>query len=143
MKINIQRIDASLPLPEYHTAGSAAFDFYARETTVVPSRELARIPSNLIIQAPPGHALVISARSSLAAKKGLVLANGIGLIDSDYCGPNDEILISVYNFTDREVIVEKGERLAQGMFLKVERGEWNEMAEINNNNRGGFGSTGL
>lgn len=47
-----------------------------------------------------------------------MLANGIGLVDSDYCGPNDEILISVYNLTNQEITIEKGDRLAQGMFLK-------------------------
>ncbi len=142
MQIKIKRLDKSLPLPSYHTAGSAAFDFYARTEIKILPKEIARIPSNLIIGTPKGHVLTIAARSSLASKKGLILANGIGTIDSDYCGPEDEILISVYNFSDKEVIVEKGERIAQGMFIKIEQGEFEDADEVASVSRGGFGSTG-
>ena len=142
MLVSIKRLDKSLPLPQYHTTGSAAFDLSAKIETVILPKQLARIPSGLIIGTPHGYVLTLAARSSLAAKKGLMLANGIGTIDSDYCGPEDEILISVYNFTDQTVTVEKGERIAQGMFLKVEQGEWREVDEITEKSRGGFGSTG-
>ncbi len=142
MQVLIKRLDKSLPLPRYHTSGSVAFDFSARIESTVRPKQIARIPSGLIIGTPTGYVLTLAARSSLAAKKGLMLANGIGTIDSDYCGPEDEILISVYNFTDQIVTVEKGERIAQGMFLKVEQGEWKEVDEITEKSRGGFGSTG-
>jgi len=142
MKIKIKRLGQSLSLPRYHTAGSAGFDLSARvETTILP-KQIARIPSGLIISTPIGYVLTLAARSSLASKKGLMLANGIGTIDSDYCGPDDEILLSVYNFTDQIVIIEKGERIAQGMFLKVEQAQWEEVEEITAKSRGGFGSTG-
>lgn len=142
MQIKIKRLDQTIPLPKYHTAGSAGFDLSARvETTILP-KQIARIPTGLIIGTPTGYVLTLAARSSLASKKGLMLANGIGTIDSDYCGPEDEILLSVYNFTDQTVVVEKGERIAQGMFLKVEQGEWEEVQEVAANSRGGFGSTG-
>ena len=71
-----------------------------------------------------------------------MLANGVGTIDRDYCGENDEILISVYNFTDNQVLVEKGERVAQGMFVRIDQGNWNEVDKMAENDRGGFGSTG-
>ncbi len=142
MEIQIKRIDASLPLPKYHTSGSAGFDLYARISTVVPPRGLAKIPSNLIVATPPGYLLLLSARSSLAAKKGLCMPNGVGIVDSDYAGPADEILISVYNFSDKEATVERGERIVQGVFIKVEQAVWNEVLELGPTNRGGFGSTG-
>lgn len=142
MEVLIKRLDKSLPLPQYHTSGSAAFDLSARVETIIEPKQIARIPSGLIIGTPTGYVLTLAARSSLAAKKGLMLANGIGTIDSDYCGPNDEILISVYNFSDKVVTVEKGERIAQGMFLKIEQGEWKEVEEVAEKSRGGFGSTG-
>lgn len=142
MEILIKRLDKSLPLPQYHTSGSAGFDLSARVETIIEPKQIARIPSGLIIGTPTGYVLTLAARSSLASKKGLMLANGIGTIDSDYCGPEDEILISVYNFTDESVTVEKGERIAQGMFLKVEQGEWKEVEEVAEKSRGGFGSTG-
>lgn len=142
MLVKIKRTDASLPAPKYHTAGSAAFDFCSRETLTVAPHGLTRVPTGLIIATPEGYVLVVSARSSLAIKKGLMLANGIGLVDSDYRGPNDEILISVYNLTNQEITIEKGDRLAQGMFLKVERAQWEEVAAMEAADRGGFGSTG-
>lgn len=137
----IKRLDQSLPLPRYHTIGSAGFDLSARVETTIAPKQIARIPSGLIIGTPTGYVLTLAARSSLASKKGLMLANGIGTIDSDFCGPEDEILISVYNFSDQSVTVEKGERIAQGLFLKVEQGEWEEVEEISKQSRGGFGST--
>lgn len=142
MQIKIKRLDQSLPLPQYHTAGSAAFDLSARMEITIEPKQIARIPSGLIIGTPSGYVLTLAARSSLASKKGLMLANGIGTIDSDYCGPEDEILISVYNFTEKTVTVEKGERIAQGMFLKIEQAEWEEVQEVSQKSRGGFGSTG-
>ncbi|MEK7606889.1 MAG: dUTP diphosphatase [Patescibacteria group bacterium] len=143
MQVAIKRIDSTLPLPRYQTAGAAGFDFYAREAVTVAAHSLARIPSNFIIRIPAGFVLFITARSSLAAKKGLMLANGVGTIDSDFCGPADEILISVYNFTDASVAVERGERIAQGVFVRMDRAEWEEVEIVESSNRGGFGSTGM
>ncbi len=142
MKIRIVRIDKSLPLPEYQTEGAVAFDLYAREDVKIAPGELKLIPSNFIIEVPKGHALILAARSSLARKKGLALANGIGVVDQDYHGPKDEIGILVRNFTSAEVAVGKGERIAQGLIVPVERAEWEETDSIKEESRGGFGSTG-
>lgn len=142
MQIKIKRIDKDLSLPAYQTNGSAGFDIYARENTVIAPKTIALIPSNLIIATPPGYMLVIASRSSTPKRKGLMIANGIGIVDSDYCGNEDEIGVLVYNFTDNEVTVEKGERIAQGLFVKVEQGQWEEVDEMIAKTRGGFGSTG-
>ncbi len=142
MNITIKRIDPSLPLPQYQTKGAVAFDLYARIEDVIKPKELKLIPTNLIIETPEGYMLMLAARSSLAKKKGLMMANSVGIIDQDYCGDTDEIGLMLYNFTDTDVSIEKGERLAQGMFVKIERGEWNEVQDMNTKNRGGFGTTG-
>jgi len=142
MDIKIKRVDKSLPMPEYKTSGSIAFDMYSREEMKIAPKSLALLPSNFIIKTPESHGLILSARSSLAKKKGLMLANGVGTIDRDYCGENDEILLSVYNFTDEEVVVEKGERIAQGMFICIDSGNFVEVEKMEEGNRGGFGSTG-
>ena len=77
-----------------------------------------RIPTGLINATPEGRMFWSLAPGHLwPSEKGPMLANGIGLVDSDYCGPNDEILISVYNLTNQEITIEKGDRLAQGMFF--------------------------
>lgn len=142
MQIKIKRLDKELPLPTYQTAGSAGFDIYARENTVIAPKSIILVPSNLIIATPPGYMLVVASRSSTPKRKGLMVANGIGIVDSDYSGPEDEIKILVYNFTENEVVVEKGERIAQGLFVKVEQGQWEEVEEMESPTRGGFGSTG-
>jgi len=140
--VKIRRVDNAIPLPKYHTKGSVGFDFYVRETTKIKAKSLGLVPLNNIIKVPKNMVLLIFARSSLARKKGLVLSNSVGVIDQDYCGPEDEIKASVYNFTDKDVIVEKGERIVQGIFLPVFIANFTEVQEITQKSRGGFGSTG-
>src|SRR3989344_4463542 len=121
MKVKIKRLDNAIELPKYHTPESAGFDIAAAEDAIVQPREIKIIRSGLIIEAPPEHFLLIAPRSSLALKKGLSMPQSVGIIDSDFSGPNDEISLVVYNFTDKPVSVSKGERLAQGIFLKNDR----------------------
>ncbi|MBU0596870.1 dUTP diphosphatase [Patescibacteria group bacterium] len=142
MQVKIKRIDKSLPLPEYQTKGSVAFDFYTRKETTIESHGFKMLPTNLIIETPPGYALVIAARSSSAKKKGLNMRNGIGVIDQDYCGEGDEIHLLIQNLTDSAVQIEKGERLAQGIFVHIDTADWNEVDNMESDDRGGFGSTG-
>lgn len=143
MKIKIKRIDKSLPLPSYQTKGSVGCDLYARVTIKIPAKTLARIPANVIVETPPGFMFLIALRSSTPFKKGLMKPNGIGVGDQDFSGPDDEYQVAVYNFTDQEVVVKKGDRVAQGIFVPVERIEWDEVESMNHHKtRGGFGSTG-
>src|SRR2546423_10775609 len=140
--VAIKRIDRELPLPEYATAGSVGFDLYCREDTEIAPRKLARIPANVIVSTPPGYMLLLTMRSSTARRKGLLIPNGVGIIDQDYCGEGDELMISVYNFREEPVSVLRGERVAQGIFVPITRATWNEVDDIGLG-RGGFGSTGL
>lgn len=141
MRVKIKRVDKSLPLPQYQTRGSVAFDMYSRVKTTIHSHKHEILPSNLIISVPEGYFLMVTARSS-TAKKGLILGNGVGVIDQDYNGPKDEVGILVYNNSDRSVDINPGERIAQGLIIPVERAEWEETEEMGKNSRGGFGSTG-
>ncbi|MFA6274383.1 MAG: dUTP diphosphatase [Candidatus Paceibacterota bacterium] len=140
MKIKIKRIDKSLPMPEYHTNGAVAFDLYSRTDVIVQSKSLERLPTNIIVKIPEGFMLEIKDRSSTLKKKGLLVSTGF--IDNDFCGEADEILLQVYNITEKEVIIEKGERLGQGVFIKIEKAEWEEVDLMDENSRGGFGTTG-
>ena len=142
MIVRITRIDTDLPLPKYETAGSVGFDLLAREDTAVPPGGIALVPANVIIEAPKGYALMLASRSSTPKKKGLLTPHGIGIIDHDYCGPEDELKVQVYNFTKEEVVVNRGERIAQGLFVRVDTAEFKEVDEISAESRGGFGSTG-
>ena len=141
MKVNITRIDESLPLPEYKTEGAVGFDLYARRATRIAPGESVRIPANVIIQTPPGYLLLLAARSSLSKKHGLMLANGIGVIDQDFCGLEDEIQLAIINVGNETHFIERGERLVQGILIQIERAEWDE-TEIQAPTRGGFGTTG-
>ncbi len=142
IKIPIKRIDKSLPLPRYETAGSVGFDLFCRKGAVVKPKEIKLIPANIIVKTPPGYMLLLALRSSTPAKRGLMLANGIGVIDQDYSGLKDEIKIQVYNFSKNRVKVERGERIAQGIFVKVGKADWQEIKKTTPHSRGGFGSTG-
>lgn len=142
MNVKIKRIDKTMPLPIYETDGAVGFDILAREETKIPSKEIAMVPSNLIVEVPKEYMLVVASRSSTPRKKGLLPPHGFGIIDHDYCGPEDEIRVLVYNFTEGEVIVQKGEKIAQGVFVKIDKFQWEEVDEIRNESRGGFGSTG-
>ena len=141
MNVKIKRLDKSLPLPEYKTDGAVGFDIYVRETTTIGPGKVELIPGNIIVETPPGYMLLIALRSSTPRKKGLIKPHGIGVIDNDYCGEDDEIKVQVYNYTDKDVVVEKGERIAQGIFVKIDTCKWEETDEMGKS-RGGFGSTG-
>lgn len=122
--------------------GAAGFDFVCRLSVAVQPHSLARIPANVIICVPPGHVLVVALRSGTPGRKGLLSPGGIGVIDSDYCGPEDEIQLQVYNYTDQPVTVQRGERIAQGILLPTIACEWDESPPLPEQSRGGFGSTG-
>jgi len=141
MKVIIKRFDKGLPLPEYKTEGAAAMDLCARVDATIPAGKVKLVPLNVAIQVPEDHWVLVSARSSLH-KKGLTLANGIGVGDYDYRGDDDEYQAALYNFTDKPVAVERGERLVQLMVLKRERVEFEEKKHLQTASRGGFGSTG-
>ena len=142
LKIQVKRVDPSLPLPRHETPGAVGFDLLCRQDMTVPEGEIRAIPANVIVSVPPGYMLMIASRSSLPLKKGLMLANGVGIVDQDYQGPEDEVRVLVHNFTDRPVNVARGERLAQGIFVRVGRVDWAEVEVLAGDSRGGFGSTG-
>lgn len=142
MQVEITRIDPSLPLPSYGTQGAAGFDLYSRVDAKISPSDIALLPSNLIIRVPDGFVLLVTLRSSTPRRKGLIMPNGVGVIDSDYCGPSDEIAIQVMNMSDSTAKVERGERLAQGLLVPIATCTWIEVDAAHRPDRGGFGSTG-
>ncbi len=141
LEVTIRRIDKDLPLPTYATAGSVGFDLLCREETEIAPRKLGLVPGNVIVRTPPGYMLLLTLRSSTPRRKGLLIPHGLGIIDQDYCGEGDELMVQVYNFRDEAVTVKRGERIAQGMFVPVQRVTWHEVDDMGQG-RGGFGSTG-
>lgn len=141
LKVAIKRVDKSLPLPVYATGGSVGFDLLCRESVEILPRRIELIPGNVIVRIPAGYFLMLTLRSSTPRRKSLLIPNGVGIIDQDYCGDGDELKVQVLNFSEEAVLIKKGERIAQGLFLPVMRVEWEEIEEVGTG-RGGFGSTG-
>jgi len=144
MQVYIKRLHSfDLPLPRYMTAGAAGVDLYAaveQDVAIAPGGRVL-IPTGIAIALPENYEAQIRPRSGLALKHGLTLLNTPGTIDWDYRG---EIKVIVINLGDKEYILQRGERIAQMIFNRVEKAELIEVQELDDTNRGagGFGHTG-
>ena len=144
LKILDSRIGSEFPLPEYATIGSAGMDLRAMLDTemVIEAGETKLIPTGIAIHvADPSLAAVILPRSGLGHKKGIVLGNLVGLIDSDYQG---QLMVSCWNRSNEPFTLSIGERLAQLVFVPVVQAEFKLVDEFNISDRGdgGFGHSG-
>lgn len=138
------KMGKSIPLPSYATDGSAGLDLPAclERPLIIPPGARVKIPTGIAIDLPHGHvAGLVFPRSGLATNHGISLANAVGLIDSDYKG---EIIVAVFNQSEREYTIKPGERVAQLVFIPVFRVAFEEVEELGDSGRGpgGFGSTG-
>lgn len=144
LKILDQRLGHEFPLPHYATDGSAGMDLRAmlEEPLVIEPGETHLIPTGIAIHiGDPGLASVLLPRSGLGHKKGIVLGNLVGLIDSDYQG---QIFVSCWNRSAESFTVQVGERIAQIVFIPVVQAEFDIVQEFDASHRGagGFGHTG-
>ena len=138
--------DKTVNLPYRATRGSAGYDFEAVEDILIkPFKPVFHLPvlvkTGIKIKMPPNIAFLISNRSS-GPKKGLVLANGLGLIDSDYYSNPDndgEIMFAYYNFSINDILIKKGQAIGQGFFINLVLAD-DDTFKIKNRT-GGFGST--
>jgi dUTP pyrophosphatase len=141
MRLTVTRLRPSVPLPVYSSPGAAAFDLAAADDVEIGPGEIKLVGTGLVVAVPDGHFLAIFARSSTPLKRGLMVANGVGVLDADYCGPDDELKVQLLNVTNEPVAIKAGDRLAQGIVLQAPRVEFVE-GEATAPSRGGFGSTG-
>ena len=130
-----------IPLPRRATAGSAGYDFTAPAETVIPAGGSALIPTGIRAEMEPGWVLILFPRSSLGFRFGIRLSNTAGIIDSDYASAKNEghIMVKLRNPSDRPVVIGKGERFCQGIFLPYGTAEEEGDFTLR---QGGFGSTG-
>jgi dUTP pyrophosphatase len=146
MKINVKVIDPHFyehhPLPSGSTAGAAAIDLRAAtlaRTTLAPGQTIL-LPTGLVFEVPESIVMLLTPRSGLGHKHGVVLGNLIGVIDPDY---RDEVKVSVWNRGDDTYYINPGERICQAMFLPFYRVDLAVAEELSTSDReGGFGSTG-
>jgi dUTP pyrophosphatase len=138
------KIGQDIPFPHFATAGAAAMDLCAciDAPVTIPPHGRQLIPNGIAIALPgPEYVALVFARSGLASRNGIAMANGVGVIDSDYRG---ELATPVINQGDEPYTVQPGDRIAQLMVVPVVRPELVPAAELDETERGagGFGSTG-
>jgi len=145
-RVRLARVPGAedLPLPAPATPGSAGVDLAAAvpEALLVPPGGRALVPTGLRIAVPPGYEAQVRPRSGLALRRGIVLPNSPGTIDSDYRG---EVQVIVWNASDEPFRIERGDRIAQLVVAPVARVAWEEAADLDATERGsgGFGHTGV
>ena len=143
MNIAIKRLHEKAVLQEYQTELAAGMDLVAciDESVVIEPHQRAIVPTGVAIALPIGFEAQIRGRSGMAAKFGVMPANGVGTIDADYRG---EIGVILLNTSDEAFIVEPGARIAQMVIAKYEKITWDVQEELGETERGagGFGSTG-
>lgn len=142
--IKIHIMNHSLyPLPSYATSGSAGADLCAdiKEPLMIFSREIVLVPTGISIALPMGYEAQIRSRSGMTLKHGIVVANGIGTIDSDYRG---EIKVIIHNISDRDYLMQPGEKIAQMVIAQHCRADFIESVTLEETDRGegGFGHSG-
>ena len=140
MKVRIKRL-ADVPLPCRQTQGSAGFDLCAAEEIVIPAHGFGSVGTGLAVELPEGTEAQVRPRSGLAAKYGIGVLNSPGTIDSDYRG---EIRVVLFNASDRDYGIQRGDRIAQLVFSVLTDVELVEADSLTETSRGpgGFGHTG-
>lgn len=143
LEVKFLKILPDVEVPEYQTPGSAAFDIAAAEDTVIPKKTHKYVRTGWAVECPAGTYLSLQPRSSLFKRTGLIMPNSPAIIDPDYSGNDDEIYLSLYNTSLNPVHLNKGYRVAQGIFLPYYRAEFVEVQSLSADSRGGLGSTGV
>jgi dUTP pyrophosphatase len=147
LHVALKKLDPRAILPKYQTAGAAGADLYANveawNSIVIAPGETRKISTGVAVSiGDPGWAMHLLSRSGLASK-GIVVANGVGLIDSDYQG---ELIVLLRNRTDNPFQVVHGDRIAQIEFVPVVQAEFTVVDDFSvktERGAGGFGSTGV
>lgn len=139
IEIKVKRT-GDVSLPEYATVGSSGFDLAASEKVTIHPGMTQLIPTGISLEMPMGFEMQIRPRSGLSLKTKLRVANSPGTIDSDFKG---EIKIVAENTGNTIIVIEKGDRVAQGVLAPYFKAGWKEVEDLGTSQRGdnGFGSS--
>ena len=143
VSLPIKRLDPTVELPSYAYAGDAGLDLRANEDVTLMPHERRLVSTGLAVAIPEGYAGFVQPRSGLALKKGLSMANTPGLVDSHYRGELKVCAVNLDN--EQDIVIEKGERIAQLVIQRVPVVNLVEVDELDETDRGagGFGSSGV
>ncbi len=141
LKVKIKKT-ADVKMPSYAHRGDAGMDLYAAEEYFIKPMERKLVGTGIKIAIPYGYEAQVRPKSGLAIEHGISHANSVGTIDSSYRG---EIKIPLINLDDKPYKIEKGKKIAQMVFAKVEEAVFEEVDDLDETtrNENGFGSTGL
>ena len=141
MTLGFKRIHPDAVLPAYAHPSDAGMDVRSVEELVIPAGKRALVHTGLVVLLPPLYEAQVRPRSGLALKHGITVLNTPGTIDSGYRG---EIGVILFNSSDVDFQVKKGDRVAQVVIAPVTQPVIEEAQEIDETDRGagGFGSTG-
>ena len=146
LKVKVKRLPhgMDLSLPTYMSVHAAGMDLYAavKDETTIPPGEWRLIPSGISIALPDGYEAQVRPRSGLALRQGVSILNTPGTVDADYRG---EVGVILMNHSKENLVIRRGDRIAQMIINKIERIEFEEVSELPESDRssGGFGHTGL
>ena len=141
LKVKIKMV-ADVKIPFYAHKGDAGVDLYAAEDYLLEPMERRLIATGIKVAIPNGYEAQVRPKSGLAIEHGISQINSIGTIDASYRG---EIKVPLINLSDKPYKIEKGKKIAQMVFAKVEEAVFEEVDELDETTRNekGFGSTGL
>lgn len=139
MKVKIKKTNKSAVVPAYASTGASGLDLTAIDLVVINPGDRTLLRTGISIELPQGYGAFVMGRSGNTIKRGLLVA--LGLIDSDYRG---EIGVMAFNTTDKKMIIQQGDRIAQLVIMPTPQIDLEEVDELSDTQRGndGFGSTG-
>ena len=145
MKVEYSQSNVDSIDPSYAYPTDSGFDLFSTEEIEIESFGRSLIPTGLHIDIPDGYEVQVRSKSGLALKQGLMVLNSPGTVDQGYTG---EIQVILFNTTKNNVIIKKGQKIAQAVISPVVSGKWIKLTKVDNinnkdRNENGFGSTGI
>jgi dUTP pyrophosphatase len=145
MNVNYMLSDVNSVDPSYAYPTDSGFDLHSTEEFIIEPFNRKLIPTGVHIDIPDGYEIQVRSKSGLALKQGLMVLNSPGTVDSGY---NSSIQVILFNTTQNEIIIQKGQKIAQAVLCPVVSGKWVNLIKVNeikskDRNSNGFGSTGI
>lgn len=134
MRLKIKRFNKKIPLPKYEKL-AAGFDFYLPKSVSFKPGETKTIDTNIAMEIPEGYFILVAPRSTTFSRFGLIMPHSMGIIDPMYRGDNNELVLLLRNLSKKKVTVPRGAKISQGILMKYEKAEFQEVEKLNKSKR--------